>query len=109
MNFHLNNECIEEVNFNCPFKITTPAGITENFNITNLKWSFTKPSFILITIHPVNSKGKVSTLEIASNRLLREQVSEVLDKYAEEPESHITQFQLNILGELADSSIKKIE
>ena len=104
MNFHLNNECIEEVNFNCPFKITTPAGVTENFNIIKLKWSFIKPSFILITIHPVNNKSKVSTLEIANNRFLREQLSEALDNYAEEPESHITQFQLHILGELADTT-----
>ena len=103
MNLHLNNECIEEVSFNYPFKITTPSGITENFNIINLKWSFTKPSFILI-IHPVNSKSKVSTLEIASNRFLREQLSEALDNYAEEPESHITQFQLHVLGELADTT-----
>ena len=99
MNFHLNNEVTEEVNFNCPFKITTPSGITENFIIIRLKLSFTKPSFILITIHPVNNKSKVSTLEIASNRFLREQLSEALDDYAEEPESHITQFQLHILGE----------
>ena len=104
MNFHIENECIEEVNFNCPFKITTPAGITENFNIINLKWSFIKPSFILITIHPVIYKSKVSTLEIASNRILREQLSEALDNYAEEPESHITQFQLHMLGELADTT-----
>ena len=103
MNFHLNNVCIEEVNFNCPFKITTSAGITENFNIINLKWSFIKPSFILITIHPVNNKSKVSTLEDARNRFLREQ-SEALDNYAEEPESHFTQFQLYILGELADTT-----
>ena len=101
MNLHLNNECIGEVNFNCLFKITTPSGITENFNIINLKWSFTKPSFMLITIHPVNNKSKVSTLEIASNRFLREELFEALDNYAEEPESHITQFQLHIYGEVA--------
>ena len=95
---------IDEVEFNCPFKITTPAGVTENFNIIKLKWSFIKPSFILITIHPVNNKSKVSTLEIASNRFLREQLSEALDNYAEEPESHITQFQLHTLGELADTT-----
>ena len=104
MNFHLYNVCIEEVNFNCPIKITTPSGITENFNIIRLKWSFTKPSFILITIHPVNSKSKVSTLVFASNKFLREQLSEALDNYAEEPESHITQFQLHILGELVDTT-----
>ena len=104
MNFHLNNEVIEEVNFNCPFKITTPSDITGNFNIINLKWSLIKPSFILITIHAVNNKNKVSTLEIANNRFLREQLSEALDNYAEEPESHITQFQLHILGELADTT-----
>ena len=103
MNLHL-NKCIEEVNFNCPFKITTPSGITENFNIVRLKWSFTKPNFILITIHPVKNKSKVSTLEIASNRILRVQLSEALDNYAEEPESHITQFQLHILGALADTT-----
>ena len=104
MNFHLNNECIEEVNFNCPFKITTPAGVTENFNIIKLKWSFIKSSFILITIHPADDKSKVSTLDIANNRFLREQLSEALDNYAEEPESHITPFQLHILGELADTT-----
>ena len=104
MILHPNNECFEEVTFNCPFKITTPSGFTGNFNIINLKSSFTKPSFILITIHPVNNKSKVSTLEIVSKRSLREQLSEALDKYAEEPESHITQFKLHILGELADTT-----
>ena len=104
MNFYLSNEVIEEVNFNCPWKITTPSGNSEDFIITKLRWSFTKPSFILITLHPVNCKSKTSTLEIAKNRFLREQLSEALDNYAEEPESHITQFQLHILGELADTT-----
>ena len=103
MNLHLNNECFEEVNFNCPVKITTPSVITGNFNIINLKWSFTKPSFFLITIHPVINKSKVSTLKIASNSFLREQLSEALDNYAEEPGSHINQVQ-HILGELADTT-----
>ena len=91
---------IDEVEFNCPWKITTPSGITENFNIIKLKWSFIS----IHTIHPVDDKSKVSTLDIANNRFLREQLSEALDNYAEEPESHITPFQLHILGELADTT-----
>ena len=104
MDIFFDEDEIDEVEFNCPFKITTPSGITENFNIIKLKWSFIKPSFILITIHPADDKSKVSTLDIANNRFLREQLSEALDNYAEEPESHITPFQLHILGELADTT-----
>ena len=104
MSITLTESDIDEIEFNCPWKITTPSGNSEDFIITNLRWSFTKPSFILITLHPVNNKSKTSTLEIAKNRFLREQLSEALDNYAEEPESHITQYQLHILGELADTT-----
>ena len=54
----LSYECIEEVHFNCPFKITTPSGNTVDFNSVKLRWSFTKPSFILITLHPVNNEAR---------------------------------------------------
>ena len=54
------NELFRAVNFNCLFKITTPSGNTVDFNNVNLRRSFTKPSFISITLHPVKNKSKTS-------------------------------------------------
>ena len=90
MNIVFDEGEIDEVEFNCPWKITTPSGNSENFVITK-------------TLHPVSDKNKITTFEIAQDSYLEAQLSEALDKYLLNPEQHVEQYHPHVLGELTDT------
>ena len=94
---------IDEVEFNCPWKITTPSGNSENFIITKLRWSQISPCFISVTLHPTSNKNKVTTFEVAENSFLEAQLGKTIDEYLRNPEQHVEQYQLHALGELTDT------
>ena len=94
---------IDEIEFNCPWKITTPSGNSEDFIITKLRWSLISLCFISVTLHPTNDKNRITTFKIAPNSLLEAQLSEALDEYLLNPEQHVDQFHLHVLGELTDT------
>ena len=102
MNIIFDEGDIDEIEFNCPWKITTPSGNNEKFIITELRWSLISPSFISVTLYSTNDKNKIPTFEIAPNRFLEAQLSEALDEYLN-PEQHVDQYYLHVLGELTDT------
>ena len=97
------NIIFDEVEFNCPWKITTPSGNSESFIITKLRWSQISPCFISVTLHPTNDKNKITTFERVQDSLLEAQLSEALDEYFLNPEQHVEQYHLHVLGELTDT------
>ena len=103
MNIVFDEGEIDEVEFNCPWKITTPLGNSENFIITKLRWSLISPCFISVTLHSTSDKNKITTFEIAPDTFLEAQLSEALDKYLLNPEQHVEQYHLHVLGELTDT------
>ena len=94
---------IEEIEFNCPWRITTPSGNSENFIITKLRWLLFSPCFISITLHPSSNKNKITTFEIAEHSSLEAQLGKAIDEYLLNPEQHVEQYQLHALGELTDT------
>ena len=94
---------IDEVQFNCPWKITTPSGNSENFIITKLRWSQISPCFISVTLHPTSDKNKVTTFEVAEDSFLEVQLSKALNDYLRNPEQHVEQYHIHVLGELTDT------
>ena len=91
---------IEEIEFNCPWTITTPSGNSENFIITKLRWSQFSPCFTSVTLHPTSNKTKIITFEITRHSLLEVQLGKALDEYLLHPEQHVEQYHLHVLGEL---------
>ena len=102
MNINFDEGDIDEIEFNCPWKITTPSGNSEDFIITKLRWSLISLCFISVTLHPTSDKI-ITTFEIAENSFLEAQLSEALDEYLLNPEQHVDQYHLHILGELTDT------
>ena len=76
MNIVFEEDDIDEVEFNCPWKISTPSGKSEEFIITKLRWSLVSPCFISVTLHPTNDKSKITTFEIGESSFLEAQPSE---------------------------------
>ena len=99
MNIIFDEGEIDEVEFNCPWKITTPSGNSENFIITKLRWSQISPCFISVTLHPTSDKNKVTTFEVAEDSFLEVQLSKAPNEYLRNPE----QYHLHVLGELTDT------
>ena len=83
-----------KVEFNCPWKITTPSGNSENFIITKLRWSQISPCFISVTLHSTSDNNKVTTFEVAEDSFLEVQLSKALNKYLWNPEQHVEQYHL---------------
>ena len=102
MNIVFDEGEIDETEFNCPRKITTPSGSFEEFFITKLRCSLISPCFISVTLHPTSDKTKITTFEIAEDRFLEAQLSETLDEYPLNPEQHVDQYHLHVLGEITD-------
>ena len=94
---------IDEIEFNCPWKTTAPSGSSENLIITKLGWSLVALCFISVTLHPTSDNNKRTTFEIAENSFLEAQLSEALDEYFLNPEQHVDQYHLYVLGELTDT------
>ena len=94
---------IDEIEFNCPWTITTPSGNSEDFIIIKLRWSLISPCFISVTLHPISDKNKITTFEIAPDTLLEAQLGKAIDEYLRNPEQHVEQYQLHALGELTDT------
>ena len=100
MNIIFDEGDFDEIESNCPWKITTPSGNSENFIITKLRRSLISPCFISVTLHPTNDKKKITTFEIAQNKFLESQLSEALDEYLLNPKQHVDQYHTHVLGEL---------
>ena len=103
MNIIFDEGEIDEVEFNCPWKITTPSGNSEKVIITKLRWSQTSLCFISVTLHPTSDKNKVTTFEVAKDSFLEAQLSKALSEYLRNPEQHVQQYHLHVLGELTDT------
>ena len=59
--------------------------------------------FHLCNTNPTNDKIKITTFKIAPNSRLEAQLSEALDEYLLNPEQHVDQYHLHVLGELTDT------
>ena len=103
MNIIFDEGEIDEVEFNCPWKITTSSGNSENFIITKLRWSQISPCFISVTLHPTSDKNEVTTFEVAEDIFLEVQLSKGLNEYLRNAEQHVEQYHLHVLGELTDT------
>ena len=103
MNIVFDEGDIDEIEFNCPWKITAPSGNSETLIITKLRWSLVSLCFISVTLHPSSDKNNKTNFEIAENSFREAQRSEALDEYLLNPEQHVDQYHLYVLGELTDT------
>ena len=103
MNVVFDEGDIDEIEINCPWKITAHSGSSENLIITKLRWSLVSRCFISVTLQPTSDKNNETTFEIAENSFREAQLSEALDEYLLNPEQHVDQYHLYVLGELTDT------
>ena len=88
----------EEIQFNCPWPVQIAS--YSNFVITYMAWTWMNKFKLEIHFHPVSEPETRLKFQIKKKTYLYASLAAALAKYEMNPEPHLTNLDLHVLGEL---------